>query len=75
MSDNSRRLTAEIEIACPRDKVFAYVADQRNYTSWCPRLTSCRMTSDGAVGAGATRTMTRRALGMRFEWAFVCLEH
>lgn len=69
------RVTVTIDIDSPVQDVFDYVAEQRNYTSWCPKLSSCELTSDGLMEVVATKLMTRSAMGMNFAWEFVCDEY
>ena len=69
------KLTVSIDIVSPVREVFSYVAEQRNYTSWRPELSSCELTSGGLMEVGATRPMTRSEMGMHFNWEFVCHEH
>ena len=69
------RLTVAIDIASPVQDVFDYVAEQRNYTSWCRKLSSRELTSDGLMEVGATKIMTRSAMGMNFSWEFICDEY
>jgi len=69
------RLTVAIDIDSPVQEVFDYVAEQRNYTSWCRKLSGCELTSDGKMEVGATKIMTRSTMGMNFEWEFICDEY
>ena len=69
------KLTVSIDIVSPVREVFSYVAEQRNYTSWRPELSSCELTSGGLMEVGATKPMTRSEMGMNFNWEFVCHEH
>jgi len=57
------RLTVPIDIGSPVREVFSYVAEQRNYTSWRPGLSSCELTSGGLMEVGATKPMTRSEMG------------
>ena len=68
-------LTVTIDIDSPVQEVFDYVAEQRNYTSWCPKLSGCELTSDGLMEVGATKVMTRSTMGMNFNWEFTCDEY
>lgn len=70
-----KRLTALKDIERPVEDVFEYVAEQRNYTSWCPKLTRCELTSDGQMGLGASKIVSRKALGLSFDWEFTCDEY
>ena len=70
-----KRVTVIIDIDRAAHEVFDYVAEQRNYTSWCRKLSRCELTSDGDMCVGATKIMSRQALGLSFDWEFVCDEY
>jgi uncharacterized protein YndB with AHSA1/START domain len=40
-------IVRSIEIACPVDAVFAFVADARNDPRWCPKVRSVELVDDG----------------------------
>ena len=69
------RLTVAIDIDSPVQEVFEYVAEQRNYTSWCRKLSGCELTSDGSMEVGATKLMTRSTMGFNFNWEFILDEY
>ncbi|MCH7801441.1 MAG: SRPBCC family protein [Chloroflexi bacterium] len=69
------RVTVTIDIDTPVQDVFDYVAEQRNYTTWCPKLSGCELTSDGLMEVGATKIMSRSTMGMNFNWEFTCDEY
>ena len=54
-----------LEIARPRDEVFAWWADPRNLTKWQTGID--RVDFDGEAAKGARFTVVRKALGMTQE--------
>ena len=66
------KVVASQQVNAPVETVFDFVADQRQMTTWCLALTQCDLTSEGPVGTGATRIVARKALGMYFDWDWVC---
>src|SRR5690349_7569943 len=43
-----------VEISCPPEKVFDFLADMRNEPQWLPGASDVRLTSDGDISAGST---------------------
>jgi carbon monoxide dehydrogenase subunit G len=64
-----------VEIARPRDEVFAFVTDPRNYPRWQPSLVEIRPHSAGTLRVGSEATEVRTFLGREVETTWTCVEH
>lgn len=69
------RYTHTVEIACPRDRVFAFVTDPANYERWQPSLVRVEPDQPGALQEGSTATEVRRFLGREVTTRWRCTEH
>ena len=58
---------ASIQIACPPDKVFAFVADAANNPKWRRNVVRTEWLDDGPMRIGRRGRQTARLLGL--EWA------
>lgn len=52
-----------LEISCPVDEVFAFVADQTNAPKWQKGLREVRRLTDGPIGVGSRHEFVRRFAG------------
>ena len=59
-----------IDIECPADRVFAYVADFENNPQWQGGMRACRWTSDEPMAVGSTYVQEARFLGRRIDTHF-----
>ena len=64
-----------VEIARPRDEVFAFVTDPANYPRWQPSLLEVRPQSRGPLRVGSEATEVRRFMGREVETTWTCVEH
>jgi carbon monoxide dehydrogenase subunit G len=64
-----------VEIARPRNEVFAFVTDPRNYPRWQPSLVEIRPHSAGPLRLGSEATEVRSFLGREVETTWTCVEH
>jgi uncharacterized membrane protein len=65
--DTLIQFDANIEINCPLEQVFAYVADENNMARWNSAVQSVQKTSQGPTAAGATYHMVRQLPQGRVE--------
>ena len=56
-----------VVISRPLEKVFAFVADQRNAPQWQDGLVEVRLLTDGQVGVGTKHAIVRLFMGQRME--------
>ena len=61
-------VTAEIEIARPRERVAAFATDPANDTRWILALDSARKLDDGPVGPGTRVERIASFLGRKIEY-------
>src|SRR5918997_4738480 len=64
-----------VEIARPRDEVFAFVTDPSNYPRWQPSLVEVRPHRKGPLRVGSEATEVRRFMGREVETTWTCVEH
>jgi carbon monoxide dehydrogenase subunit G len=64
-----------VEIERPREEVFAFVTDPRNYPRWQPSLVEIRPHSKGPLRLGSEATEVRTFLGREVETTWTCVEH
>ncbi len=57
-----------VEIKCPADKVFAYVAEATNWPKWQQAMLEAAQTSPGEMGVGATFKGVNKVMGLRMAW-------
>jgi uncharacterized protein YndB with AHSA1/START domain len=62
------RMEASAVINRPVDKVFAYMADVRNWPQWYSGMLEGEQTSKGPVGVGTTSQGVSQFLGRRMDW-------
>jgi uncharacterized membrane protein len=56
-----------IEIGCPIDEVFAYIADQRNALQWQSGVVEITRLTDGPPRVGTRHSFVRKFVGRRME--------
>ena len=64
-----------VEIKCPSDKVFAYVADANNWPKWHLSMLDSKQTSPGKMGIGTTFGGTNKVMGRRMPWTSKVTEY
>ena len=62
------RIEETVEIKCPTDKVFAYVADAKNWPKWQLSMLEAKQTSPGEMGVGTTFGGVNKVIGRRMTW-------
>jgi uncharacterized protein YndB with AHSA1/START domain len=68
-------IEANVEIREPVEKVFAYVADAKNWPRWESAMLEAEQTSPGQMGVGTTFRGANRAMGRRVEWTSKVTEY
>lgn len=63
-------VSSDVVIARPAADVFAFVADAENNPRWQQGMRSCRWTSEGPIGVGATYEQHASFLGRAMESTF-----
>ncbi len=69
------RIEETVEIKCPSDKVFAYVADANSWPKWQLSMLEARQTSPGEMGVGATFEGVNKVMGRRMAWTSKVTEY
>lgn len=64
-----------VVIACPRDEVFAFVADARNRPRWDDSVDSEALTSPEPIGVGTTVRTRLSSMGRDYEIDWEVVEH
>jgi carbon monoxide dehydrogenase subunit G len=59
-----------IDVACPADEVFAFLADFENNPAWQAGMTACRWTSSERMTEGATYVQQAKFMGKRIDTEF-----
>ncbi len=62
------RIEETVEIKCPADKVFAYVADAKSWPQWQLSMLEAKQTSPGEMGVGITFEGVNKVMGRRMAW-------
>lgn len=57
-----------VEIKCPVDKAFTYVADANSWPKWQIYMMESKQTSPGEVGVGTTFVGASKLMGLRIAW-------
>lgn len=57
-----------VEIKCPVDKVFTYVADANSWPKWQLSMMESKQTSPGEIGVGTTFAGASKLMGLRIAW-------
>lgn len=70
-----RRIEESVEINCPIEKVFAYVADARSWPKWHFSMLEADQTSPGAIGVGTTFRGVNKVMGRRRAWTSKVTEY
>jgi uncharacterized protein YndB with AHSA1/START domain len=63
-----------VEIKCPPEKVFGYVADAKSWPKWHSAMRKSEQTSPGKMGVGATCQGTNHVMGREMEWSSKIIE-
>ena len=69
------RIEETVEIKCPADKVFAYVADAKNWPKWQLSMLEAKQTSLGEMGVGTTFGGVNKVMGRRMAWTSKVTEY
>ncbi len=70
-----QRVERKAVIGAPPAVVFAYLSDIDNLAEWQTGVVSARRTSQGAIGVGATASVTRQLMGQQLEAPLTITEH
>jgi uncharacterized protein YndB with AHSA1/START domain len=57
-----------VEIKCPVDRVFAYVADAKSWPKWHLSMLQADQTSPGQIGVGSKFAGVNKVMGQRMPW-------
>ena len=69
------RIEEAVEIKCPADKVFAYVADAKSWPKWQLSMVEAKKTSPGEMGVGTTFGGVNKVMGRRMAWTSKVTEY
>ena len=69
------RIEETVEIQCPADRVFAYVADANNWPKWQLSMMEAKQTSPGEMGVGTTFGGVNKVMGRRMTWTSNVIEY
>jgi len=64
-----------VDIKCPVDKVFIYVADVKSWPKWHSSMTEANQTSSGQMGIGTTLQGVNKMIGRRMPWTSKVTEY
>jgi carbon monoxide dehydrogenase subunit G len=64
-----------VDIARPRDEVFAFVADARNRPQWDDSVDSEELTSPEPIAVGTTVRTRLRSMGREYVYTWEVTEH
>jgi carbon monoxide dehydrogenase subunit G len=67
--------SVSVDIARPREEVFAFVADARNRPRWDDSVDSEELTSPEPIGTGTTVRTRLRSMGRDYEYTWEVTEH
>jgi len=59
------RIEETVEIKCPADKVFAFVAEVKSWPKWQLSMLEAKQRSPGEVGVGTTFGGVNKVMGRR----------
>jgi hypothetical protein len=57
-----------VEIKCPTDKVFVYVAEAKSWPKWHLSMLEAEQTSPGQIEIGTTFRGVNKVMGQRMPW-------
>jgi uncharacterized protein YndB with AHSA1/START domain len=69
------RIEETVEIKCPADKVFAYVATAKSWPKWHLSMLEAEQTSPGEMGVGTTFGGANKVMGRRKAWTSKVTEY
>jgi uncharacterized protein YndB with AHSA1/START domain len=69
------RIEESVEIKCPVEKVFAYVANAKSWPKWHLSMLEADQTSPGAIGVGATFRGVNKVMGRWRAWTSKVTEY
>jgi len=69
------RIEETVEIKCPADKVFAYVADAKNWPKWQLSMLEAKQNSPGEMSVGTTFEGVNKVMGRRMAWTSKVTEY
>ena len=69
------RIEETVEIKCPADKVFAYVADAKSWPKWQLSMLEAKQMSSGEMGVGTTFGGVNKVMGRRMAWTSKVTEY
>ena len=64
-----------VEIKCPVDRVFAFVADAKSWPRWHASMLEASQTSSGLMGIGTTFRGVNKVMGRRMPWTSKVTEY
>ena len=64
-----------VEINCPVEKVFNYVADAKSWPMWHLSMLQAEQTSSGPMGIGMTFGGVNKVMGRRMPWTSKVTEY
>jgi uncharacterized protein YndB with AHSA1/START domain len=69
------KMEQSIVINCPREQVFAFIANPENETKWQADLAESKFTTTGPVGVGTKGRDLRRFMGRQIETTWEITEY
>jgi uncharacterized protein YndB with AHSA1/START domain len=64
-----------IDIKCPVNKVFAFVADAKSWPKWHASMLEANQTSSGQMGIGTMFGGVNKVMGRRMPWTSTVSEY
>jgi uncharacterized protein YndB with AHSA1/START domain len=64
-----------VEIKCPVDRVFAFVADAKSWPRWHASMLEASQTASGQVGIGTSFVGANKVMGRRMPWTSKVTEY